>query len=498
MKTLRNAVKAVALGLLFALPFAAAQALVFWHLDGSLFQSILVFICWFMAVSPLPGLRVLASFPGYPRSYGLGLPQRPTVKKKSRHFTMAVGVFCMLGTTALFVGTIAVANLWAAAIAALTTMLFGFRVLGWLRAIPRLQSDLGNSISQLKPESIIYTGRSDGGPYQILQWLPTIQKSTKNVLIVTRHASAAAYLAKALPVGTPIISCPKNADLDHVMHSGARIVFYVNSVSSNSTVVNYRSLHHVYLGHGDSDKEISAHPVHRMYDSVFVSGQAALDRYVAQNIPLDKGQAAIVGRPQLADIVPTTGHGPITTIMYAPTWSGYNKASSLSSLDRALPFVQDCLNRGMRVIFRPHPFSLTRAPDQGLVTEIDRLLETAGAKHMQSSEASNESLHVLFNQSDALLTDISSMIVEFLPTQKPVTVLVDANDIDRYHDEYPSTRATYLATSPDSLVWHQMLDTDPMAARRTSEATRYVADISGERFAGAVDDILCRTPPVDG
>ena len=101
----------------------------------------------------------------------------------------------------------------------------------------------------------------------------------------------------------------------------------------------YRGLTHIYLGHGDSDKEISAHPA--THEKIFVAGQAAIDRYSAHNVVIPAEKFYIVGRPQLDGVlsgVRERGADEPLTVLYAPTWLGYNKASTLSSLPAAAPF----------------------------------------------------------------------------------------------------------------------------------------------------------------
>lgn len=490
MKTKRKALVTALYGVLFVLPFATLQSLVFWHVSELLLPSFIVFILWFLALVPMPGLRVLASFPGYPSAFGLGkrLPRR--MKDKSKRYQLIVGFSAVAGTCIFFVNSFIYVNILFATIALISTIRFGLQILFWLQSIPAQKTEIKIAVSRLAPQAIIYTGRRDGGPYQIQQWLSSVQSTTAEVLIVTRHASASTALFKSLPLGTPIITCPENTDLDGVLQGTAKIVFYVNSHSSNSSVVSYRSLHHVYLGHGDSDKEISAHPVHRMYDSIFVSGQAAIDRYETHNISLDPGQAVCVGRPQLSDVISATIPRAISTFLYAPTWSGYNQASNLSSLHLALPFIQDCLDRGIRVLFRPHPLSFTRAADRLHILEIDHLLRNSQNCNLESAQTSGTSLSELFNEADALLTDVSSMIIEFMASNKPIAVVSATCSARSIYDRYPSTLAAYIVASPDSLAWEQMLSDDPLSATRNLVTERYISCTSGARFTEAVSSIL--------
>ena len=495
MKTAKDALRATLMGLLFTLPLAGFQAFEFWTLRPSLPQTSLVFVLWTVALVPLPGLRILAAFPGMPVAHGLGLSRSPGIQRTARNLTLAIGSLSLVGAVLLLAVNSPGLHMAAGLVAMVLSLVLGMLVLAGLRGIPARKRMLKAAIDQWTPDAVIYTGRSDGGAYQIQQWLPTIQAIIPKVLIVTRHAVAAEALAAALPAGTPIVVCRENADLDMAMHSGAKIVFYVNSVATNSTVVNYRFLHHVYLGHGDSDKEISAHPVHRMYDSIFVSGQAAVDRYFAAGVPLTPGQSVLVGRPQLASILPVTHPGPIKTVLYAPTWSGYNLASSLSSLARAEPFIRDLLDRGMRVIFRPHPFSMVRGADPRHVAAIDALLLDSRGDHMTSREASTRDLYELFNESHAMATDVSSIVVDYLATGKPMAILVAGVEPSDFRLRYPTSASAYVAASPDSPEWKQLFEADVKDHERSAVAKHYVVDTSAKSFNAAIASILAGLEP---
>ncbi|QXQ08937.1 CDP-glycerol glycerophosphotransferase family protein [Paeniglutamicibacter sp. Y32M11] len=490
MKTLKNAGTMTLTCMLIILSLAALQAYGMWSLSQSVAETVFAFCLWSLAMIPLPGLWVLATFPGFPVSSGLGLPKVPEFRRWAQTFTVATGLFSLASAGVLFVSGNSLLNIVAATLTTFTTVLLSLRMLLNFKAIPHRKAALKKAIVAFEPRAIIYTARADGGAYQIQQWLPMVLSVIPNTLVVTRDATAASILAQDLPTGTAIVSCQENADLDFVMLGSARIAFYVNSVSSNSTAVNYRSLQHVYLGHGDSDKEISAHPAHRMYDKIFVSGQAAIDRYAAANITLDADQAVVVGRPQMAGLHSISAPQRINTVLYAPTWSGYNQASSLSSLKRAEPFIKDCLARGLRVIFRPHPFSLKRGEDAKYVEAIDALLSSDGGDHVGSMGSSTRLLTDVFNESDALISDISSVVVDYLTTSKPISILINTDDITEFRRKYPTAASAYLADSPDSAAWRHLFEADIRFSERQRSATYYVADSSVESFDRAVHSIL--------
>lgn len=378
--------------------------------------------------------------------------------------------------------------LWLAAIGAAMAGVAGYAF--WLARQRRSRwPSVQQALDNYGPQFLIYTGRKDGGAYQIEQWLGPLKNLRVPFAVITRHNEATDSLHKRPALaGIPLIACLNTAELDKVIAPTVRAVFYVNSVASNINMVSYRNLTHVYLGHGDSDKEISAHPVHAMYDKIFVAGQAAIERYHANNVLIPEEKFAIVGRPQLRG----AEHGPRTrgsnepiTVLYAPTWLGYNDASTLSSLAHAGPYIERLLAVGARIIFRPHPFSSKSPEERRLVAGVDELLLRHRGPHMVSMDARAADLMRLFNDSDALITDVSSVLVDYTVTDKPIGVIVQSEE--GQVERYPSLRAAQLLHSPtdaDDLVRCAQLGRNP----RSEYAAGY-HDLS-ETFETAVREVL--------
>ena len=342
--------------------------------------------------------------------------------------------------------------LWLAAIGAVMAAVTGYSF--WLaRQRGRRWPTVETALAAHEPQFLVYTGRPDGGAYQIEQWVGPLRRIGVPFAIIVRHnAAATALQSRPALDGIPILACLNAQQLDRVVTPSVRAVFYVNSVAANINMVSYRHLTHIYLGHGDSDKEISAHPAHSMYDKIFVAGQEAIDRYAANNVLIPEDKFAIVGRPQLDGVQSgkrERGQDEPLTVLYAPTWLGYNKASTLSSLPAATPFIEYLLAQGVRIIFRPHPFSNKTATERQLVAGIDALLARDGGGNILSRAAAAASLVDVFNDSDALITDVSSVLVDYTATGRPIGAIVDRNEA--LIARYPSLRAAQLLCSAGEL-----------------------------------------------
>ena len=101
-------------------------------------------------------------------------------------------------------------------------------------------------------------------------------------------------------------------------------------------------------------------------------------------------------------------------------------------------------------------------------------------------EGPRPTLYDCFNHADLLVSDISSVVPDFVASGKPYIVTNPAGSRTRRSGQYASTSAAYLA-DPDPATWEPMLElvetVDPMAGRRAQLRT----DLLGPRLAHPVD-----------
>ena len=228
-----------------------------------------------------------------------------------------------------------------------------------------------------------------------------------------------------------------------------RAVFYVNASSGNGAMVRYQQLTHVYLGHGDSDKPPSYNPTHAMYDKVFCAGPAAIDRYGVHGVDIPRSKFEIVGRPQVETVRPASGSGGPTTVLYAPTWRGHVSETLLYSLPQGDTIVRSLLERGLTVIFRPHPFSHDFPEDAAVVRRIDALLAAdaaaSGRAHLFGAAAETErSIMDCINTSDAMISDVSSVVSDYLFSGKPFALVAVPAPPDEFVRDFPVAAGSYV------------------------------------------------------
>jgi hypothetical protein len=339
------------------------------------------------------------------------------------------------------------------------------------------------------PVAVFYAG----GPvelYQLLDWLPVLEhlhRTVPLVVVCTRADGARAVMgATDLPVrlakGAP--------DLEALVAAGLRAVLYVNHLERNFRMLRFAGPVHVYLGHGESDKDSSVSNQNKAYDFVFVAGQAGRERLARALRGFDATtRAPMVGRPQLDHVrsgAPQWERDDRVRVLYAPTWEGDRPSMSYGSLPtHGLALIRSLMGaEGFRIIYRPHPRAGTvSAAHRRADAEIRALL--AGTDHLV--DVSDYGWQAAF--ADVCLTDVSSVAYDWLATGKPLLVTQPANSLasvpptaflelaPRLHVEQASDAAsvvrsvmTGMPSGWDELVDHYFGNVAPGAATERFEA----------------------------
>lgn len=142
-----------------------------------------------------------------------------------------------------------------------------------------------------------------------------------------------------------------------------KAVFYPANNGVNLQAVRNNDITHVFLGHGDSNKASSANKVFRLYDQVWVAGQAHLDRFKRVAGNYSALEFRVVGQPWMStwlNALPAYVQEDRTSWGYFPTWRGYYKNTNYSSLDNTKGIVaaaQACLGKSSTGFLKLHPWS---------------------------------------------------------------------------------------------------------------------------------------------
>lgn len=347
------------------------------------------------------------------------------------------------------------------------------------------------ALDQLAPRVVLYFSGNADSVYQVNMWLSTMEKVDSSVLVLLREQSVFEALAVT---NAPVMCVPDATDLMNLNFDSVRVALYPVNVGKNIHFLRLSHIKSVFVGHGDSDKSASFNPYSRVYDEIWVAGPAGRTRYERALIGVRDEDIKEVSRPQVADLAKVHGAEPtntVRTLLYAPTWEGWNEEQNYCSITKVgLPLVKRILAEGLpiRVLYRPHPFTGTRAGSVARASnQMKALLESANAKHgianvapsavgsstdavtaeraLAARDAAflNETMaggHVVLpaewgtamascmTAADGMLTDVSSVLSDFLVTDKPYAC---ANPSSASENEFtaafPATSGGFVLTS---------------------------------------------------
>ena len=431
-----------------------------------------------------------------------------------------------------------------------------------------------------KPQTLLYFSGSRDSTYQVNMWLETMEQLDTRPLIILRERIILQTLA---PTTVPVICVPGGVHLMNMDLSNVRVALYAANVGKNIHLLRVPTMKHVFIGHGDSDKLASVNPFSKAYDEVWTAGRAGRDRYAIADVGVRDEDMVEVGRPQLAPIQGWEGvpEGRIPTVLYAPTWEGWDGDPGNTSIMLAGANIVKNLIKAdppVRVLYKPHPFTGTvlakagsahrkivalvekaaaeRAADPRFAADAAaqaeakaelarieaRLAELAGAtgekgdeaettrdgvvdvrKHEEVAqlrdqwndaywrsfgtfehrviEGAEPRLFDCFNVSDAMVSDISSVVSDFLASGKPYAVTDSAGlGVEEFKRQNTAVRAATILSNSATEIGELLAAVrdpaaDPLAEDR-KELKEYLLGpdepASIEQFNTAVADLALK------
>jgi len=348
------------------------------------------------------------------------------------------------------------------------------------------ESRLGQPFTQ---QVMLYFPTPQDSLYQLRPWYHALEAldAAHPIVCVFKDSRTAAVVRAE--TGLDCVTLARYGQLDEILSlSDVKLALYVNHDPINFESLRFTSLVHVYLGHGDSDKGVSVSNQVKAYDWCFLAGQAALDRTASAVMLYDAAAHSIlIGQPQLdgaAAVTGTPSPDGRRTVLYAPTWEASQPSVSYGSLETHGEALVRALSGTYRVIYRPHPLngvirSSYAAADvvvRGLADRVD----------------TDVTLEQSFADADLLVTDVSAVTLNWLPTGKPLLVT-------RPLVPYPPSRlmdvVPQLAATDDfAAVVAEHLSADPAKADRDELVEHYLGDptpgAATARFIAACEEVM--------
>ncbi|MET7853726.1 hypothetical protein [Streptomyces avermitilis] len=385
---------------------------------------------------------------------------------------------------------------------AIALLLGGIAYLGtWLTKKKRAKSEqqvmewLDKWLAKYKPTVAMYFSGGTSSAYQANMWLSTLSSVEGKPLIVLRERF---MVQKIEATDVPVICFPKVSTMFSLENSTLKMMLHPANAAKTSQVLRIPTIKHAFINHGESDKLSSCNPYAKAYDEVWVAGPAARERYALAEVGVEDKDIVEVGRPQLAPIRPYSGAptGTYTTVLYAPTWEGWDGNPGNTSVILAGENIvkQLLADDGVRLLYKPHPMTGSVDPRAGAANErmkamireantkrsgarpgseaaaelarrtaeLDKLTSTAfrvsadelermmlqgtpsGDREAAIAEATlawekaywasfpewehqiitdaRPAIFTCFNQADLLISDVSSVVSDWLSSEKPYAV----------------------------------------------------------------------------
>ncbi|WP_124271858.1 hypothetical protein [Streptomyces sp. ADI96-02] len=238
-------------------------------------------------------------------------------------------------------------------------------------------------LREYQPTVVLYFSGSNESAYQGNMWLETMARVEGRPLIIMRERGLVPQLAET---SVPVLCVPAGTHLMNLDLSTVRVCLYPANVGKNIHILRVPTMKHVFIGHGDSDKLASVNPFSKVYDEVWTAGRAGRDRYALADVGIRDEDIVEVGRPQLEPIRSWTGSAknPVPTVLYAPTWEGWDDNPGNTSLLLAGENIVRRLlaaDDPVRIIYKPHPFTGIRSGKAKAVNvRIQAMLDKAAAQ----------------------------------------------------------------------------------------------------------------------
>ena len=136
-----------------------------------------------------------------------------------------------------------------------------------------------------RPPVILYFEDGPQSLHELAVWLPTMERLSSPVVLLLRNRRPS---PRSRRPASPCWRIPAATDLLSLPLAEARVALFVANIGNNIHVLRVPGLRSAFIGHGDSDKSASANLFSKVYDEIWVAGQAGKDRYLRAGVGYDR------------------------------------------------------------------------------------------------------------------------------------------------------------------------------------------------------------------
>jgi len=307
---------------------------------------------------------------------------------------------------------------------------------------------------------VLYSAEGPRGLSHLDLWIPTLIESNINFVVFLRSLRLFNSATKKYSnVSFILVNSKNKVDFFLKKIKNAKVVLYSSNIGYNIDLVDNNNLKHVFIGHGDSDKTASAHKFFRIYDEIWVAGEAHIDRFKSLNINLNGLNFIKVGRPNLEKTLNKCEDKKYQNlknqinILYLSTWEGAfieQDYTSIYILKNILTKFNEEKNID-KFHMKFHPFVGKRDKKlNNYVTELLNLkLESINTEIMKNISINN----LLNHNYNVFICDISAVITEVLICNKPIFVYIpNDKNIKTSKSKMEYKDYTYIFSSTEELI----------------------------------------------
>ncbi|WP_433286888.1 CDP-glycerol glycerophosphotransferase family protein [Micromonospora sp. CA-244673] len=475
---------------------------------------------WTVAVGSTVLTRVLdgrAATPALTRNLDLGAARRlPVPPAWARHLAgLRLPLLNVLLVPAAVVAAatgrmapVVVTGLVTLAAGVVTAAVLALAALRGRGTAPGVLPAVHDWLARERPEVALYFAGPAKDVYQANMWLAPVEAIGRRAVVLLRAPDAFRELADTR---LPVICVPAGVDFMNLDLGSIRVALYAANVGANIHLLREPGVKHVFVGHGDSDKQASVNPYSKVYDEVWVAGPAGRERYARAGVGVLDRDIVEIGRPQLGGVhtFGTAAADHVFTVLYAPTWEGWldDDPYHTSLVLMGERIVSGLLAAGdLRLIYKPHPLTGTRSRKARAAHErIAARVRAAGGRTDPTSldgtahlvaTGRTPALFDCFNVTDLLVSDVSSVVSDFVQSERPYVVANPAGlPEDEFRRTFPTARAAYLLSVdcgelPKVLAVTRAGD-DPMTGERR-ELKEYLLGPAGSNPMDRFRDEIAR------
>lgn len=350
---------------------------------------------------------------------------------------------------------------------------------------------------------VVYFGEVATKIYQLEQWLPVLERLHREYSVVLVFRKVGSLRSLRGQTKLPMVFVRRFEDLMQLYdENDYKLGIYVNNGTNNFQSLSHPRMVHVHVNHGESDKLSMVSNQVKAYDRVMIAGPAALQRHREVLVDFEESKLLMVGRPQLDVCFKSElGTSELRTVMYAPTWEGENSANNYSSLDVYGEQIIASLLAfpNTRVVYKPHPrvssseTSSVREAHETVLAMLGAANNISAGRHLVREQGN---ILAMFDSVDALVTDVSSVGLDFLylHPERPLVLTDRRSDAARLLQDAPISKACPVINQSNidelTRTIEPVLENDLYCDSRAELRTFYFGDMAaGDSTKAFIDAV---------